>query len=105
MLDVTAPPRPQANPLTAALGVANIVLYAGVYTPLKQISYFNTWVGALVGAIPPLMGWAASSGSLEPGAAVLAAALFSWQMPHFMALAWMCKVSRSSSTHSLRDVC
>ncbi|KAG1681545.1 hypothetical protein FOA52_014051 [Chlamydomonas sp. UWO 241] len=81
----------KANPLTASLGVANIVLYAAVYTPLKQISYLNTWVGALVGAIPPLMGWAASSGTLEPGAAVLAAALFSWQMPHFMALAWMCK--------------
>uniref|UniRef100_A0A7S0S054 Heme O synthase n=1 Tax=Chlamydomonas leiostraca TaxID=1034604 RepID=A0A7S0S054_9CHLO len=81
----------QANPLTAALGAANIVLYAGVYTPLKQVSIINTWVGAVVGAIPPLMGWAAASGQLELGAGVLAAALFSWQMPHFMALAWMCK--------------
>ncbi|GAX78193.1 hypothetical protein CEUSTIGMA_g5635.t1 [Chlamydomonas eustigma] len=81
----------QANTLTAGLGAFNIFLYAGVYTPLKQISVANTWVGALVGAIPPLMGWAAASGSLELGAGVLAAALFSWQMPHFMALAWMCK--------------
>lgn len=81
----------QANPTTAALGAANIALYAGVYTPLKQLSIANTWVGAIVGAIPPLMGWAAASGQLEAGAAVLAAALFSWQMPHFMALAWMCK--------------
>lgn len=46
----------QANPTTAALGAANIALYAAVYTPLKQISVVNTWVGALVGAIPPLMG-------------------------------------------------
>lgn len=73
------------------LGAANIFLYAGVYTPLKQVSVANTWVGALVGAIPPLMGWAAASGSLEAGSAVLAAALFSWQMPHFLSLAWLCK--------------
>jgi hypothetical protein len=51
----------------------------------------NTWVGALVGAIPPLMGWAAASGNLEAGSAVLALALFSWQMPHFLSLAWFCK--------------
>jgi protoheme IX farnesyltransferase len=56
------------------------VLYAGVYTPLKQLSVANTWVGALVGAIPPLMGWAAAAGSLDPGAWVLAAALFCWQV-------------------------
>jgi hypothetical protein len=62
------------------LGAANIVLYAGVYTPMKQLSIYNTWVGAVVGAIPPLMGWAAAAGELEPGAWVLAAALFSWQV-------------------------
>ena len=54
-----------SNGTTAALGAANIALYAGVYTPLKQISMWNTWVGALVGAVPPLMGWAAASGSLR----------------------------------------
>jgi protoheme IX farnesyltransferase len=70
----------QTNPLTTGLGAANIVLYAGVYTPLKQLSIANTWVGAVVGAIPPLMGWAAAAGQLEPGAWVLAAALFSWQV-------------------------
>ncbi|GBF97898.1 hypothetical protein Rsub_10253 [Raphidocelis subcapitata] len=79
----------KTNSLTAALGAANIVLYAGVYTPLKQLTWGNTWVGAVVGAIPPLMGWAAAAGSLEPASAVLAAALFFWQMPHFLALAWM----------------
>lgn len=70
----------QTNPLTTALGAANIVLYAGVYTPLKQLSIANTWVGAVVGAIPPLMGWAAAAGELEPAAWMLAAALFSWQV-------------------------
>lgn len=81
----------QTNELTTALGAANIALYAAVYTPLKQISIANTWVGAVVGAIPPLMGWASASGQLEVGSAVLASTLFFWQMPHFLALAWLCK--------------
>jgi heme O synthase-like polyprenyltransferase len=72
--------RLQANATTAALGGANIGLYAGVYTPLKAVSMANTWVGAVVGAIPPLMGWAAASGSLDAGAAALAAALYFWQV-------------------------
>lgn len=50
------------NPTVAGLGLANIVLYAGVYTPLKRVSWLNTWVGAVVGGIPPLMGWAAAAG-------------------------------------------
>lgn len=73
------------------LGAANIGLYAGVYTPLKQITPANTWVGAVVGAIPPLMGWAAASGQLDPGAWILAATLYFWQIPHFLSLAWVCK--------------
>ena len=79
----------QANPTTALLGVANVVLYAAAYTPLKQLTVANTWLGAVVGAIPPLMGWAASAGGLEPGAAVLAGLLYFWQLPHFMALAYL----------------
>ena len=55
----------QANCTTAALGAANIGLYAGVYTPLKVVSIANTWVGAVVGAIPPLMGWTAAAGQLD----------------------------------------
>jgi heme O synthase-like polyprenyltransferase len=70
----------QANRLTAQLGAGNILLYAAIYTPLKQVTLYNTWVGALVGAIPPLMGWAAAAGQLEPGAGVLATALFCWQV-------------------------
>ncbi|DBA92124.1 hypothetical protein WJX77_010961 [Trebouxia sp. C0004] len=81
----------QTNSLTAGLGAANIVLYAAVYTPLKVVSISNTWVGAIVGAIPPLMGWTAATGQLDPGALVLSATLYLWQMPHFMALAWMCR--------------
>lgn len=62
---------PQANCTTAVLGAANIGLYAGVYTPLKVVSIANTWAGAVVGAIPPLMGWAAAAGQLDLGAGML----------------------------------
>ena len=81
----------QVNPLTAALGAGNIALYAAVYTPLKQLHPLNTWVGALVGAVPPLMGWTAATNSVDPGAFFMAGILYLWQLPHFMALAWMCK--------------
>lgn len=79
-----------ANPLTAALGVGNIALYSLVYTPLKQRSEINTWVGAVVGAIPPVMGWTAATsglGGIEP--ILLGGALYFWQFPHFFSLAWM----------------
>ena len=56
------------NPLTAALGLFNLGLYTMVYTPMKRTSIYNTWVGSVVGAIPPMMGWAASCGTLDPGA-------------------------------------
>ena len=81
------------NETTTALGAGNIALYAGAYTALKRVHFLNTWVGAVVGAIPPLMGWAAANelGTLDPGAFVLASALYLWQMPHFMALAYMGK--------------
>lgn len=91
----------QTNAITAGLGVANIALYASIYTPLKRIHPINTWVGAVVGAVPPLMGWAAASGSIEPGAMFLAAVLYFWQMPHFMALAWMCKEDYARGGHRM----
>ena len=86
----------QVNATAAALGAGNIALYAAVYTPLKQLSVANTWVGALVGAIPPLMGWAAAAGELQPGAAVLSGLLYFWQLPHFMALAYMYRADYAS---------
>ncbi|GJQ14132.1 hypothetical protein GpartN1_g5923.t1 [Galdieria partita] len=78
--------------VAAALGGLNIVLYAQVYTPLKVIHPINTWVGAVVGAIPPLMGWsAAREGNIrDSGSLLLAAYLFLWQIPHFHSLAVMC---------------
>lgn len=55
------------NSLTGALGAFNIFLYTCCYTPMKRMSIANTWVGAVVGAIPPIMGWTAATGSLDPG--------------------------------------
>ncbi|KAK9273087.1 hypothetical protein L1049_017894 [Liquidambar formosana] len=81
----------QANMLAAGLAASNLVLYAFVYTPLKQIHPVNTWVGAVVGAIPPLLGWAAASGQVSLNGMILPAALYFWQIPHFMALAYLCR--------------
>jgi protoheme IX farnesyltransferase len=77
------------NPLTAMLSALTLGLYLGVYTPLKVMSTTNTLVGSVVGAIPPMMGWVAASGRFDLGAWLLAALLFVWQIPHFLALAWM----------------
>ncbi|ODV94700.1 hypothetical protein PACTADRAFT_50561 [Pachysolen tannophilus NRRL Y-2460] len=74
------------NPTVASLGFLNIVLYAWVYTSLKRKSISNTWVGAIVGAIPPLMGWAASSSLNHPGCWCIVALLYAWQFPHFNSL-------------------
>jgi heme o synthase len=79
------------NALTAILGALTLVLYAAVYTPMKRWSSLNTLVGAIPGALPPLMGWTATQGSLGLGGMLLAAILFFWQLPHFLALALMYK--------------
>lgn len=81
----------QTNALAAGLAASNLLLYAFIYTPLKQIHPVNTWVGAVVGAIPPLLGWAAASGGISLNGMILPAALYFWQLPHFMALAFLCR--------------
>lgn len=77
------------NPLTALLGLAVIIGYLLLYTPLKTRTTLSTVVGAFPGAMPPLMGWAAARGTLGMEAWVLFAILFLWQFPHFLAIAWM----------------
>ncbi len=79
------------NQLTAILGLATILLYLFVYTPLKKITWLNTTIGAIPGAMPALGGWAASANELSPNAWILFAILFLWQHPHFYAIAIMCK--------------
>lgn len=77
------------NLLTAFLSLLTAFLYVIVYTPLKRLTWLNTLVGAVPGAIPPLGGWAAATGELSFGAWVLFLILFLWQHPHFYAIAWM----------------
>ena len=77
------------NSLSAILAAVTIVLYILAYTPLKRISTSNTLIGAIPGALPPMIGWAAATDGLSFGAWSLFAILFFWQMPHFFALSWM----------------
>ena len=79
------------NALSAVLTAITIVIYIFAYTPLKRTSTANTAVGAIPGAIPPMIGWAAARGDIAPGAWSLFIIVFLWQMPHFFAIAWMCR--------------
>ncbi|KAF8583844.1 protoheme IX farnesyltransferase [Ramaria rubella] len=122
------------NPLSALLGIANIGLYAGVYTSLKRSSVVNTWVGSFVGGIPPLIGWTACGGRLLPSptypielfpppflcdvagvipvenadnplsALALFCLLFSWQFPHFNSLAFMVRDSYAQGGYKMLAV-
>jgi protoheme IX farnesyltransferase len=78
-----------ANPLSALIALATLIVYAAVYTPSKPLTSFSTVIGAIPGALPPLIGWAAVRDSLSQGAWVLFGIVFLWQLPHFLAIAWM----------------
>ena len=77
-----------ANPLAGLLTALTIASYVLLYTPLKRLTTWNTLVGALPGALPPLIGWAAAEGQISTLGWILFAILFLWQMPHFFAIAW-----------------
>lgn len=79
----------EVNALTGILGAITLVSYLFIYTPLKRVTPLNTLVGAVPGALPPLMGWAAARGQVSPGGWALFAILFFWQLPHFLAIAWI----------------
>jgi protoheme IX farnesyltransferase len=78
-----------ANLLAAILALLTLVSYNAVYTPMKRRSQLATLVGAVPGALPPMIGWAAAQGRLTPEAWALFAIVFVWQIPHFMAIAWL----------------
>lgn len=114
------------NPTTAALGFGNLILYAAIYTPMKRFSVSNTWIGAIVGGLTPLMGWTATGGSLWPTStqpitfhtpssplattpnplvpATLFALLFSWQFPHFNALSHLIRPYYALSGYPMLSV-
>nr|GAT54820.1 protoheme IX farnesyltransferase [Mycena chlorophos] len=116
------------NPTTAILGASNIALYAGVYTWMKRKSIYNTWVGAVVGGIPPLMGWTACGGPLTPSSIhlflpfsatppldlaivdnalapfALFMLLYSWQFPHFNGLSHLVRGSYAQAAYKMLAV-
>jgi protoheme IX farnesyltransferase len=77
------------NAITSLVGAATFVLYVFVYTPLKRVTWLNTAVGAIPGALPPVMGWTAARGELGVEALALFGIQALWQLPHFMAIAWI----------------
>ena len=79
------------NTLTCVLALITALMYLFIYTPLKKLTWLNTPIGAIPGAIPPIGGWVAATGSLDPEAWILFAILFLWQHPHFYAIALMFK--------------
>ena len=79
----------RATFVAAALALATIAVYLAIYTPMKRRTPLATLVGAVPGALPPLIGWMAARGAIDAGGAALFAIVFLWQIPHFMAIAWM----------------
>ena len=80
-----------ANILSAMVAFATLLTYAVIYTPLKLRTPFATVIGAVPGALPPVIGWAAAANDLSLGAWILFGIVFLWQLPHFLAIAWMCR--------------
>ena len=82
-----------ANLTAAAVALATLVVYVAIYTPLKRMTSFATVIGAIPGALPPLIGWTAAGASLrDPAAWALFFIMFLWQLPHFLAIAWICRL-------------
>jgi len=80
-----------SNVLAAVVALTTVFVYVAIYTPLKRRTPFNTVIGAIPGALPAIVGWAAASGEITAKAWVLFGIMFLWQMPHFLAIAWLCR--------------
>ncbi len=92
------------NPLAASLAAISLGTYLFVYTPLKSRTSLSTFVGAVTGALPPMIGWAAAGNGLGTGAWVLFLILFFWQMPHFLAIAWKYRDDYASAGYRMLTV-
>jgi protoheme IX farnesyltransferase len=90
-----------ANPVSAVVAVATFVLYVFVYTPLKPLTTLNTAVGAVPGALPPVIGWAAATGQVGIEAWSLFLIVFLWQFPHFLAIAWIYRDDYARGGHKM----
>lgn len=92
------------NLMSAALAVSTILLYVLVYTPMKRLTTLNTLVGAIPGAIPPVIGYTAVTGNIDLEAIGLFAILFCWQMPHFLAIAILCRDDYAAAGYKMMPV-
>ncbi len=91
----------QVGHLAAYLTAATVAIYVFIYTPLKRLSSANTLVGAIPGAIPPMIGWVGAGGSLGWQAWFLFGLLFFWQLPHFIAINWLCRSEYESAGYRM----
>ena len=89
------------NPMAASVALATFVLYVAAYTPLKPITTLNTVVGAIPGALPPVIGWAAATGTVGIEAFSLFLVVFLWQFPHFLAIAWIYRDDYARGGHRM----
>lgn len=86
------------HPIAGVVSLSTTLIYLGLYTPMKQKTAFNIVIGAIPGALPPVGGWAAVTGNIvDPGMWILFAIVFFWQIPHVMAIAWVCKEDYSGA--------
>jgi protoheme IX farnesyltransferase len=92
------------SPAAAVVAALTFVTYVAVYTPLKQVTVFNTHIGAIPGALPPVIGWCAATGTLGYDAIALFLILLFWQLPHFMAIAWMYRHDYARAGHQMIPV-
>jgi heme o synthase len=92
------------NLLTALLGAITLVSYVFIYTPLKRVTTLNTAIGAIPGALPPLMGWAAARDNISAEGWALFAILFFWQLPHFLAIAWLYRDEYAKAGYAMLPV-
>ena len=91
----------QVGNLAAYLTAATIAIYVFIYTPLKRMSSTNTLVGAIPGAVPPVIGWVGAGGSIGWEAWFLFGLLFLWQLPHFIAINWLCRAEYESADYKM----
>ncbi len=91
-------------PLAAAVAAATFILYVLIYTPLKPRTTLNTVIGAVPGALPPVIGWAAAAGTLDAGAWTLFLILFFWQFPHFLSIGWVYREDYARGGHRILPV-
>ncbi|HXW08909.1 MAG TPA: heme o synthase [Vicinamibacterales bacterium] len=92
------------NSLSAAIALITLIVYALVYTPLKRRTSFATVIGAIPGALPPVIGWAAARNELSQGAWVLFGIVFLWQLPHFLAIAWIFREDYARAGYAMLPV-